>query len=177
METKAKIRSKYVLTVLTLLMTSTWVGCVAMPDGGEDNGDGSEPATSPEPPSLDSVRIRFRNLSTTAVDTQFYAADAPAEPLHESLLVPANLLQAGIGIGGTGILGPLSVDALDLPCSETLVVGTTGGEFIDADLGTVLGSGTVRFMQAPFQFDCGTILVFEYSETTGGYNTILYQEH
>ena len=177
MTTHPKVPSKHVLAVITLLMTIICIGCSALPNGDGDNGDGAEPLASSESPSLDSVRIQFRNLSTTAVDTQFYATDEPVEPLPGGLLTPDNLLRAGIGIGGTGILGPLSVDAIDLPCSETLVVGTTGGEFMDADLGTVLGNGTVRFMQAPFQFDCGAILVFEYSETTGGYSVILFQEN
>ena len=161
---------------VTSLCTVLCIGCgtLRVSDG---DADGEEPPAAVEPPSLDSVRVEFRNLSTTAVDTQFYTTEDPTALLPDDLLVPDNLRQSGIGVAGTGILGPFHIDQVELSCSENLVLGTAGGEFLDADLGTVLGQGPVRFMQTGFQFDCGVTLVFEYSQTTGGYTVILFQEN
>ena len=166
--------SQMALAVIPLF-TVVCVGCGTLRVSTGD-GDGEGPPAAAEPTGLDSLRVEFRNLSATAVDTQFYTTDDPAALLPDDLLVPDNLRRSGIGVAGTGILGPFSVDEVELGCSEDLVVGTAGGEFLDADLGTPLGQGPVRFMQAGFQFDCGASLVLEYSQTTGGYTVTLFQD-
>ena len=175
MTSRAAASFRWRVIAITSLIAIGCVGCRAVIRPGNDT-DGQEPSPAPQPPALDTVRIQFRNLSPTAVDTQFYKTDGPVEPLPEDLLLPDNLVQPGIGIGGTGILGPLSVDEITVACSDDLVVGTAGGAFLDADLGTALGTGPVRFLQAPYQFDCGATLVFEYSQTTGGYTVVLFQD-
>ncbi|MCP4589986.1 MAG: hypothetical protein GY842_04525 [bacterium] len=168
------------LLLVTLFVPIGCAGCSALgpTTGSEDRSDAPEPAASAEePPSLDSIRIEFRNLSSNAVDTQFYVASEPVAALPDGLLIPENLVQAGIGVGGTGILGPLTTDEVDVTCAEQVVVGTGGGEFLDANLGTVLGQGPVRFMQSDFQFDCGAELVFEYTQTDGGFSVTVFQDH
>jgi hypothetical protein len=164
-------------SALTSIITIACVGCtVSTHDNQNGNANNHEPPPDDQP-GLNSVRIQFRNLGTNAVDTQFYAADGPFDQLPDDLIVPENLIQAGIGVGGTGILAPFSSDEIELPCSDQLVVGTAGGEFMDADLGNPLGNGPVRFMQAGFQFDCGATLVLEYSQTLGGFTVNLFQEN
>ncbi len=163
---------------VTSCFTIICVGCAA-PSGGwvEEDDTGPEPPASPSQPAMDEVQIEFRNLASTAVDTQFYFTDEPVEPLPEGLLVPDNLRQSGIGVGGTGIIGPGTLDSIEVPCSAELVVGTAGGEFLDADLGTLLGNGPARFLQAGYQFDCGATIIFEYGETFGEYTVDVYQDN
>ncbi len=164
--------------LVTSCFTIICVGCTA-PSGGvvEEDETGPESPESPRPPGMDEVQIEFRNLSSTAVDTQFYLTNEPVEELPEELLVPDNVRRPGIGVGGTGIIGPGTLDSIKVPCSEELVVGTAGGEFLDADLGTPLGNGPVRFLQAGYQFDCGATIVFQYGETFGEYTVDVYQDN
>ncbi|MCK4660554.1 MAG: hypothetical protein KAV82_13620 [Phycisphaerae bacterium] len=163
--------------VVTPLFGIVCMGCDTPLTGGDVSSEEPQSLPPEDESSLDVVRIEFRNFSTSAVDTQFYASNEAFDLLPQDLLIPQNLIQTGIGVGGTGILGPLAADEIELPCSELLVVGTAGGKFLDADLGTDLGSGPVRFMQAEYQFDCGATLILEYRQTIDGYTVNLFQEN
>lgn len=167
-------RSKRAGLVVLAVFTAGGGGCGVSSDGEDPSGQPSPGST--EGPPVDSISVQFRNLSDGAVDTQFYVSPEPLEQLPEELIVPENLRQSGIGVGGTGILPPFSADELELSCSDALVVGTAGGELIDDNLGTVLGQGPVRFMESGFQFDCGETLVFEYTRTLAGFTVHLFQD-
>jgi len=155
-------------------LTISCVGCGVR--SGEDPPAGADPPTAPDSLPINVVQVELRNLSAAAVDTQFYAADISSNGLPDALFIPANLIRTGIGNASTGILAPGERDLIAQPCSDTLAVGTLGGQFLDANLGSPLGQGPPRFMQARYQFDCGAVLLVEYNQTTGGYTTHIFEE-
>lgn len=151
------------------------VGCTAFPDSNTSPRP-SPPPDNTQPPPPSTVELRFVNLTDAAVATEIYVADGPLENLPDDLITAEHRVLEGIGVAGTGIMSPFSADSIERPCADDLVVGTGGGRFMDADSGEFLGQGPVRFLQAGFQFDCGTTLIFEYSRTADGYNMELYQD-
>ena len=120
----------------------------------------------------DVVSVGFRTLSDSdAVNVEFYVASEPLSNLPGDLFVEANLVTANIGIAGTGIVLPRSSDTVDLPCSDTLTLGTRGGTFFDNESGEQRGVGDPRWAQASSLGLCGGIVVFTFSETANGFAT------
>ena len=159
---------------IILAGTVICVGCGLAPEEGDPPKGSLPPSQDPLP--LNVVQIEFRNLSAAAVDVQFHAADVSTNGLPDALFVPANRQTDGIGNAATGILTAGESDQIAYPCSDTLAVGTLGGQFLDPNLGSPLGQGPPRFVQSRYQFDCGANLVFEYNQTTGGYTTHIFED-
>jgi len=158
---------------VTALVTLS-LGCPleqATPNPGNQQSD--VPAPSQEPTQR-TVTVRFRNLAVDeAVDVEFYASNVTLETLPESLFVDQNAVSAGIGIAGTGILEPLREDSLEVPCGESLVLGTLGGSFLDNESGELLGHGVARWVSdAPIGL-CGRGVLFEYDNEFGTFTTLV----
>ena len=160
--------------IIIIVWAMTCAGCGIGSDEPEPTKSG--PPATQDPLALNVVQIEFQNLSSVAVDTQFYAAEATSNGLPDGLFVPENLIRTEIGNAATGILSAGESDRIAYPCSDTLAIGTVGGEFLDPNLGSPLGQGPIRFAQSRYQFDCGATLIFEYNHTTGGYTTHIFEE-
>ncbi len=146
---------------LALLLSGCGVD-IGSTDGNSDDADRQR-----DDVGGDIVLVAFANLTSVDVDTEFYASNEPMTDVAAELFVPANRIQVGIGVAGTGILLSGTADAIEVPCTDDLVLGTTGGTFKDPDLGTALGTGDVRILTEGRVFDCGDMLTFTYAEDDG----------
>jgi hypothetical protein len=139
---------------------------VIEPNPGNGNGGSQEP-----PPEF--VTIRFINASSDqAVQVEFYATNEPLEAIPDELFADDTyLVNQSIGVAGSGLLEPQSGDEIDFECTETLTIGTLGGEFRDNETGEVLGRGNEVY-KAPGGFSlCGGTAVFTYSSAGDEYVT------
>jgi len=161
-----------------LLAALCLVGCTAGPassagggSGGGDSGNTNE-TTDPQDgaPAEDEVRIIFLNESDVAVDTQFYFANEPLDDPGEDLFEPRFLVQAYVGVPGTGIVLAGDESELIRPCSGTTYLGTDGGEFLDPG-GQVLATGQRRLLRVGESFDCGNTVIFAYTGAAGDYDS------
>lgn len=134
---------------------------------GSSGGSGDDADRQRDDVGGDIVLVAFVNLTSVDVDTEFYASNEPMTDVAAELFVPANRIQVGIGVAGTGIMLSGTADAIEVPCTDDLVLGTTGGTFKDPDLGTALGTGDVRILTEGLVFDCGDTLTFTYAEDDG----------
>jgi len=157
----ARFGSVIVACTLTVLLSGCGVD-LGLPDGDGDDADRQR-----DDVGVDSVLVAFVNLTSVDVDTEFYASNEEMADVEAELFVPANRIQVGIGVAGTGILLSGTDDSIEVPCTDDLVLGTTGGTFKDPDLGTSLGTGDVRILSEGLVFDCGATLTFTYSEDNG----------
>lgn len=140
---------------------------------GNDNGNGGGT------PGGDDVRVVFRNLTEDeAVEVEFYATQEPLAVIPDDLFDSANdfLVVRNIGVGGRGVIAPGETDVIELDCGEGLVLGTTGGLFLDNETGDELGTGTRRWVQEEAQFSCGATVVLEYTSDGDTYATRLRLE-
>lgn len=147
-------------------------GCAVNVTPGNDNGagDGSGDADG----GSQIVTVTFRNLTATeAVEVEFHATEDDLETLPDDLFDPDNgyLLVRNIGVGGTGVLGPGQEDTIELACAEHLVIGTTGGTFVDNETGDIRGTGTELWLQKDGFLTCGALVVFEFSAEGEGFRT------
>jgi hypothetical protein len=170
--------------VLRLLIAAgaALAGCAAtfQPSNSPSAANRNSSVTNPPATDDSEVRVRFRNETTAAVETQFYATNEPVATIPDDLFVPANLVtvtaDAGIGVAGRGLLTPNSSDSINLPCTENLLLGTTGGRFQDAEQGTDLGQGPRRWLQAGAVFDCGATITFTYKQEGDGFTVAVSQD-
>ncbi len=125
-----------------------------------------------DPTSGSVVTVRFRNLTRTeAVSVQFYLAAEPLQNLPNDLFTEPHQVTASIGLAGTGIIQPIHEDVREFPCSTTLSIGTSGGEFLDAETGEPRGSGERRWLQhGPLKL-CGSMVTFVYAGSVGQFTT------
>lgn len=157
-------------------------GCTttAQPSGSPSTTNRNSSTTNPPATGDSEVRVRFRNETTAVVETQFYATNEPVTAIPDDLFVPANLVTVtgdkGIGVAGRGLLTPGSSDSINFPCTEDLLLGTTGGRFQDAELGTDLGQGPRRWLEEGAVFDCGATITFTYKEESGGFTVDVSHE-
>ena len=132
------------------------------------------PGASPGPITADEVFIRFRNFSLTdAVNVEFFASNTALAALPDDLFVDEHGTSVNIGVAGTGILQPLHTDEILFPCTADLVIGTTGGTFIDNDTGEVRGDGDMRWAQDAAVGLCGRSVTFEFGPVADGFITRL----
>ena len=82
-----------------------------------------------------------------------------------------NRTSANIGVAGTGILQPLHTDEILFPCTADLVIGTTGGTFIDNDTGEVRGNGEMRWVQDAAVGLCGRSVTIGFGPVEDGFIT------
>ena len=156
-------------SLLMLGMCATLVGACSLtiePNPRNDNGGSQDP-----PPEF--LTIRFVNASPDqAVQVQFYATNEPLDAIPEELFADdAYLVQESIGLAGSGLLAPLDQDEIQFECTETLTIGTLGGEFRDNETGEILGRGGELFVP-PGGFPlCGRTAVYTYSSTGGDHQT------
>ncbi len=133
--------------------------------------DGSVGMTPPEV-QPDVVTVIFRNLSTTdAVDVQYFAVEASLADVQNELFVEENAVSRTLGVAGTGILEPGSVDFLELSCSDTLTLGTLGGNFFNNDTGDPTGSGTPRWVQELGLGLCRSVVTIAYDTEGNVFST------
>lgn len=140
---------------LVVLIGILHAGCSLefIPGGGNGNDNGNANDNSP---AADTVRIEFVNQTTTeAVDVQFYATNDPLEVLPDDLFLTPHRVRQGIGLGGTGVIGPLDGDAITFDCTDNFVLGTRGGSFVDAETGELRGVGSSVFAQSADLGFCG----------------------
>ena len=163
MVTRIGVRFGGVIMPCTLALLFS--GCAF--DVGLPNGSGDDADRQRDDVGIDTVLVAFVNLTSVDVDTEFYASNEEMTDVEAELFVPANRIQVGIGVAGTGILLSGTDDSIEVPCTDDLVLGTTGGTFKDPDLGTSLGTGDVRILTEGLVFDCGDTLTFTYSEDNG----------
>lgn len=146
------------------------IGCSGDLFFGLDSGIG--PALEDGPVAADEVLIRFRNFSPIdAVNVEFFATNEALATVPDDLFVDDHRTNANIGVAGTGILEPAHSDAIVFPCTEDLVIGTTGGTFIDNDTGEVRGTGDRRWAQAKAIGLCGRAVTFEFAPDDQGFIT------
>lgn len=162
------------LPLLAALIPLGSAGCdfVPGPNGNGDvdtNGDSGEPQPTPGP----TVTIRFANLTELAVLADVYVSTNGADRTPEALFVDANRLIDGVGLASTGVLVPDSSDSVDAPCTEGMVVATTGGVFRDPNTGEDLGTGAQRILEEGLVFDCGAEITFVYRLEDDGYTVIV----
>lgn len=132
------------------------------------------PGASPGSITADEVLIRFRNFSQTdAVNVEFFASNTALAALPEDLFVDEHRTSVSIGVAGTGILQPLDTDEVLFPCTADLVIGTTGGTFIDNDTGEVRGDGDIRWVQDAAVGLCGRKVTFGFGPVDDGFITRL----
>ena len=138
------------------------VGCSGDLFFGLDTG--LEPGLEEGPVTADEVLIRFRNFSLVdAVNVEFFATNETLATVPDDLFVDDHRTNASIGVAGTGLLEPAHSDAIVFLCTEDLVIGTTGGTFIDNDTGEVRGTGDRRWVQAKAIGLCGRTVTFEFA--------------
>lgn len=115
-------------------------------------------------PSGEVVTVRFNNFSAEeAIDVEFFVTTDELTTLPEQLFTEANRNTASIGVAGTGIIEPLFRDIIELPCSPTLTLGTSGGRFLDNETGELRGRGQPRWVQEDALGLCGGTITFEYA--------------
>lgn len=146
-------------------------GCSATPTPPDDgNGD---------PQGEETVLVVFRNLSgSQAVQVNFHATGEPLAVIPDDLFVPGNLYTTGVGVAGTGIVQPSQFDFVrDFPCSPSLILGTSGGDFLDNDTGEVLGASPPRWIEASAVGFCGGAVTFTFSSEDGEFFTSISIDH
>jgi len=112
------------------------------------------------------------NATTAALRTELYASIEPMSYFPEDLFAAGNLVTAGIGVGGTGVVGPGLTDHVTLECTGTLALGTPGGVFLDPETGEELGTGTQQYLRSTLTL-CARLITITYSETAEGYETVI----
>lgn len=133
---------------------------------GNDNGD-----------PVQAVTIRFENATTmAAVDVEFYATNDEIDTLPDDLFVSGNLFKENIGVAGSGLIQPLMFDQIEFPCTNDLVIGTTGGTFLDNESGEDLGTGTQIVAQETLLGLCGGTVTLLYFREGSEYRTRLLIE-
>ena len=134
-------------------------------DGGTTGGTGG---------GGDIVTVMFRNLTDTeAVDVEFHTTEEQLASVPADLFDPDNrfLLVRNIGVGGGGRLAPATSDTIELDCVPGLLLGTTGGTFVDNESGDERGRGDERWVQEGAQFSCGATIVFEFAGAGDAFST------
>ena len=135
---------------------------------------GSVPRETPELVP-DTVLVQFWNLSPDlAVDVEFFVTSEPAPAIPNDLFLPANRITASIGVAGTGILEPGKEDSIEIPCTQTLTLGTSGGRFLDNDTGEVVGHGTPRWVQEHPLGLCDSVVTVVFTSNENGLVTRLF---
>ena len=132
------------------LSACNFQGTIPDGDGGDAAGD-------------DTVLVVFRNLSSTdAVQVDFHAASGITN-VPDDLFVSENLITQDIGVAGTGIVQPLQFDFLrEFPCTGDLLLGTSGGRFLDNETGELRGTGQPRWVEASAVGFCGGAVTFTF---------------
>ncbi|RME41468.1 MAG: hypothetical protein D6788_01150 [Planctomycetota bacterium] len=109
------------------------------------------------------MTVQFRNFTAgEAVDVGFFVSPTPPVVLPDDLFVEENRFLTSVGVAGTGIVQPLSQDIIEIPCSEGLTLGTSGGRFVDNETGELRGVGQPRWVQEGPLALCDAIVTFEF---------------
>lgn len=165
------------VAVLVGLAVVGWsVGCNATGSAreasAEDQSDNSETTDGGDTqPAEDEVVVKFINLSDVVVDPEFYATNDALDDPGDELFVPAYRIQTGIGLAATSRLASGESDEITYPCTETTLLGTAGGKYLDPELGTTLATGQLRWVEVEINFDCGNRIIFTYRGENGTYTT------
>lgn len=118
------------------------------------------------------ITIRFANLSEVdAVNVDFFVTYASLSVLPNDLFVPQNFYTNDIGVAGTGVLEPRVIDEIEIECTETMTIGTTGGRFLDNESGDHRGVGTSRWLQEGPLALCDGLVIFVYRNDESGFHT------
>ena len=174
MRVKNRLAIDLYIGLMSALATTT--GCdVELGAGPPAPGDASALGEGDrDQPTADAVIVRFRNLTLSdAVNVEFYATNDPLETVPGDLFLPQNLVTASIGVAGTGIVQPRTEDAIALPCTANLTLGTAGGSFSDNESGEPRGLGIPRWAREGPLALCGAVVTFEFSGDDADFITIL----
>ena len=134
---------------------------------GSDGGDAEPPATIPDP----IITLHLANRTDFVVEPQIFVSTNGPGATAETLFVESNGFTEGIGLAASGLMAPDSVDVAEVKCVEGLVIGTTGGRFLDAETGDELGIGLLRILQEGLVFDCGAEIALIFRLENGEFTT------
>jgi hypothetical protein len=170
------IRSKfsYLIVLAMLVVISLLSGCPV--DTSENASDISNSILPTEAilRSPDTVVIRFRNLTTSeSVQVEFFATNQNITGLPDALLDVDHQVTQSIGFAGTGILQPGSFDLIEFPCTPSLSIGTSGGNFVDFESGEPRGRGVARWAQEGPLALCGAAVSFDFAFDGTDFTTAL----
>jgi len=138
------------------------LGCpIVVEPGGGNPADYD--AMNDLPAETPIVTVHFRNLTLAdAVNVEFYLVNEPLALVPDDLFSEDYARRAQIGVAGTGIIEPLTEDVVTFECGPDLVLGTTGGTFLDNESGDHRGVGSVRWVQQSALGVCGHMVFFDY---------------
>lgn len=147
-----------------LLCLSALTACGGFIDVGPLDESKGLPETFPVPPvEPRTVVVRLMNVSDNALNVQFFVSTDRETTTENQLFVEENAFRDGIGFLSMGILAADQTVEFHIDCSETLIIGTMGGEFLDTATGESIGQGTIaRLAQLGPQFDCGDQVTFRF---------------
>ena len=166
------IRSSFSLLLGVLLQTSSCtISADDLVDDGSGDSSGGDSGVADAAPS-GQIRVQLVNDSDYAVAVQLYATDQTGDAATV-LFVEDNLITANVGFAGTGLLPAGEDDEILLNCDSAVMVGTLGGEFVDADTGEVQGTGQQRVLEQDLQFVCTETITLTYRENDDDFSTTL----
>ena len=179
---ETRLGSRWVLSIVCVGLalaalsggcTDDWLAAFSLTDDiMDDSPTVNDNGSTGLAPAENVITIRFQNLtSSEAVNVQLHASQDSLTTVPDDLFVDEHKLTSGVGFAGTGLIPPRSGDLVELPCTDDLIVGTLGGEFVDSDTGELLGVGQPRWAQAGPLGMCGSILTFEFAGSDGSYTT------
>lgn len=124
--------------------------------GGAGDGSGSGDSEPPAPVPDPTVTLDLANRTGFVVEAQIFISTNGPGVTPETFFVDSNAFTEGIGLASSGLMAPDSVDVADIKCGEGLVIGTTGGRFLEVETGDEVGVGPPRILQEGLVFDCGS---------------------
>lgn len=157
-------------SLLVLASTACSVTAELSPPGTGDAGG----STTDRGGGDDVVTVTLRNLTDSeAVDVELHTTEEQLANIPTDLFDPDNnfLVVRNIGVGGSGRLAPGQIDTIELDCAPGLLLGTSGGTFVDNESGDERGRGDVRWVQEGAQFSCGATIIFEFAGDGGAFST------
>lgn len=160
-----KLKLKRTICVLTVLHCAGCGGSASMGPVAVDAVDSMGTAAAPVGPTglEDGVAVVLANTSDFALDVQFHLAVDPEVVTQAALFTSGNAFSDGIGFLSMGILMPGDTVTRLFECTDALILGTAGGEFLDDETGEPIAQGSaVRFAALGPQFGCGSVVTFEF---------------
>ena len=167
-------KSSYLIAFAMLMVISLLSGCPLDTSHSSSDISNSILPTEAILRSPDTLVIRFRNLTTTeSVQVGFFATNQDIFGLPDALFNADHQVTQSIGFAGTGIIQPGSFDLIEFPCTPSLSIGTSGGNFVDFESGEPRGRGVARWAQEGPLALCGAAVSFDFAFDGTNFTTAL----